>query len=134
MIGELHTVAATISRETVHFRFIGGEEAINLRRDTPEYYRRIGEWFCRYFDAGQISPVKRESAFLDLSPDVVRDVLSLVMNRYPDIDTIVEWGPDDRESALKWASKLYLQASVSLPDKPVVLVEWETNLSVGAQR
>lgn len=128
MIGELRTVGATVSNNTVHFKFIGGE-AINLRRDTPGYYQRIGEWFCNHFNAGPVDYIVPEPKYTGATPDIVRDILSLVMSRCPDNDTIVNWGPADCELVMDWASACYLQASdnddVIVPEKPAVLVDWE---------
>lgn len=129
MIGELRTVGATVSRTTIHFQFVGGE-AINLRRDAQDYYRKIGEWFCGEFGAGPVQEAPgKELVLADVEPDIVRDILLLVMDHPPTIEIIEGWTIGEKNRAIDWASSVHLRASdnddIEVPGKPEVLVTWE---------
>jgi hypothetical protein len=47
---ELMRVWVTVREMGIHFKFHRGA-GIGIRRDNPDYYRAIGEWFCAEVDA-----------------------------------------------------------------------------------
>jgi hypothetical protein len=106
-----------------------GQVAVRINLAVPDTFfdRFIPEVNIEVPNTALIHP--RIEAEVEIEPEVLRDVLSLVMDPWPEVDEIEQWADEERDEACTWASARHLRASdhddVEIPPKPEVIRRWE---------